>query len=212
MKQTSELKRTGFKRKLPGTEPKLRMRTCEECKQRYMPISRTSKICTNMDCILSYAEKKRAKIKAMQDKKARAEAKKERMERKAKLEEYKPLSYWEKIAETHCNAYIRARDPDACISCGVRQSSAFQAGHYISVGANKTLRYNEININKQCIKCNLFEGSNAIEYRKGMIEKYGIEAVEKLEGWHPPIKLTVEYLKEVADHYKAKLKALKGKP
>lgn len=210
MEQSTGLKRTGFKRKLPGTEPKPKMVSCKECKVRFLQPRLGAKVCSP-ECAILFAEKQRQKIRLAQDKKKRAEAKKERMERKAKLEEYKPLSYWEKIAETHCNAYIRARDPDVCISCGVRQSSAFQAGHYISVGANKTLRYNEININKQCIKCNLFEGSNAIEYRKGMIEKYGIEAVEKLEGWHPPIKLTVEYLKEVADHYKAKLKTLKGK-
>lgn len=210
MKQT-ELRRTGFARKLPSAEPKLRMRTCEECKQRYMPISRTSKICTNMDCILSYAEKKRAKIKAAQDKKARAEAKKERMERKAKLEEYKPLSYWLTRAERACNEFIRARDSDICISCGTMHSEAWQAGHFISKGANSTIRYNSDNIHKQCIKCNMHLASNAIEYRKGLIEKIGIERVEALEAWHPPVKMTREYAQTVEQEYKLKLKQLKGK-
>lgn len=136
-------------------------------------------------------------------------ARAERIETKRKLEQYKPLEYWLKKAETACNAYIRARDPDECISCGVTYSSAWQAGHYISVGANKTLRYNEDNIHKQCIQCNMHKASNATAYRIRLLEKIGRERVEWLESWHSPVKMTREAAEEIAAHYRAKLRELK---
>ncbi len=137
------------------------------------------------------------------------EAKAERAKDKQKLEAFKPLRYWEVLAERACNAFIRARDPDICISCGVTYSVAWQAGHYISVGANPTIRYHQDNINKQCIHCNLHLASNATQYRIGLVAKIGLERVEWLEGWHPTVKMTADYAKEIAATYRAKLKELK---
>lgn len=149
-----------------------------------------------------------AKVERDKAKEARKRAKAERAEIKRKLEQHKPLEYHLKITERHCNTYIRARDSDICISCGVTYSSAWQAGHYISVGANKTLRFNEDNIHKQCIHCNMHKASNATEYRIRLIEKIGLERVEYLESWHSPMKMTVEAAKEIAEMYKAKLREL----
>lgn len=143
-------------------------------------------------------------------KKAAKAARAERAETKKKLEKHKPLEYWLKKAEAACNEYIRARDPDMCISCGVTHSSAWQAGHYISVGANRTLRYNEDNIHKQCIQCNMHKASNATEYRIRLLEKIGLERVEWLESWHSPIKMTREAAEEIEAMYKAKLKLLRA--
>jgi hypothetical protein len=140
----------------------------------------------------------------------RAAKKRDRAETKLKLEQHKPLTYWLKKTEEACNEYIRARDPNICISCGVTNSNAWQAGHYIAVGANSTLRFNEDNIHKQCIHCNMFKGSNATMYRIGLIEKIGVERVEWLESWHAPIKMTRAAAEEIEQHYKLKLRQLKG--
>lgn len=50
--------------------------------------------------------------------------------------------------------------------------------------------------------------SNAIKYRIGLVQKIGLEAVEALEAWHPPVKMTIEYVQEVEATYKQKLKEL----
>lgn len=173
---------------------------CKNCKSVFTLSRPGQKVC-GLDCAEALAVSARLKVE-------RIEAKREAAQVKKQLLAFKPLSYFERIAERYCNEYIRARDPDICISCGVTNSSAWQAGHYISVGANKTLRYNELNIHKQCVQCNMFKGSNAIAYRVGLVERIGIDEVEKLEGWHPAVKLTREYLIEVADYYKVKLKEL----
>jgi hypothetical protein len=178
-----------------------RLKKCNVCKAK--PVWRVGATACGPECAETSG-------RLATEKAARIEVKKKAAELKAALLEYKPLSYFEAKAQFHCNAYIRARDPDMCISCGVRHSSPWQAGHYIGVGANSTLRYNELNINKQCVRCNMHKGSNAIEYRKGMLEKYGAEIVDALEGWHSPIKSTREYCELVAQYYIGKLKELKA--
>lgn len=84
-----------------------------------------------------------------------------------------------KMAERWCNKYIRFRDEGAkCISC---DNPGTEAGHYYSAGHYSTLRFNEININLQCSRCNRHLHGNLIEYRKGLVEKIGEEGVKELD-------------------------------
>lgn len=75
------------------------------------------------------------------------------------------------------NAYIRARDSH-CISCG---GPVEQAGHYHSQGHHSALRFDPINTNGQCRRCNMFLHGNLIKYRQGLVEKYGEDIVKELE-------------------------------
>ncbi len=202
------LRRSAFKSEPKPRKPRTRRCAVASCRKVFEKTQSFVSWCSH-ECGAIIGMKKLAKKRLQEDRAKRVAVKAERKADKEKLEAHKPLSYWEKIAERHCNAYIRARDPDCCISCGVTQSSAWQAGHYVAVGANSTLRYHPDNIHKQCIKCNMFEGSNAIQYRIGLLAKIGVERVEWLEGWHSPVKMTAEAAKEIAEMYKLKLKELK---
>lgn len=87
-------------------------------------------------------------------------------------------------AQKHFNAYIRERDRDrdgkwTCICCGERTDRP-NAAHYATVKLYPHLRYNEVNVNVSCIRCNMNEG-NFIGYRKGMIDKWGLRIVEDIE-------------------------------
>jgi hypothetical protein len=68
-----------------------------------------------------------------------------------------------------------------CISCGKKDLiSRMQGGHYIS----RRCRATELevdNVNIQCIHCNQFLGGNVLNYRDNLIEKIGLERVERLE-------------------------------
>lgn len=76
-----------------------------------------------------------------------------------------------KLAEQAFNAYIRERDKNmGCISCG---GPVENAGHYYSVGGYGVVRYNEVNVNGQCIRCNMWLHGNLIHYRNGLINRYG---------------------------------------
>lgn len=149
-----------------------------------------------------------AKRKSLKD--ARIAAKIERQSDKARKEALEPLEYFLKKAERAFNSYIVRRDAHlACISCGRTNADAWNAGHYISVGANRTIRFHEDNVNKQCARpCNKDLGGNAIKYRIGLIAKIGVERVEALESWHAPKKMTIAEAKEITALYRQKLKAV----
>lgn len=95
------------------------------------------------------------------------------------------------------NKFIRLRDTDEngygfCISCGNQLkygSPNIQAGHYYPAPV-ELLRFNEFNVNLQCKGCNHFKSGNLIEYRKGLVVKYG--------------ELQVYELDVLADIYKSK--------
>lgn len=84
-----------------------------------------------------------------------------------------------KKAQIVFNKFIRERDKDfGCISCN---SSVDHAGHYLSQGHHSALRFNEVNVNGQCLRCNNFLHGNLINYRKGLVKKYGEQKVLFLE-------------------------------
>lgn len=90
-----------------------------------------------------------------------------------------PLPKLLKKAQTVFNAYIRNRDKDSgCISCG---GSVDHAGHYFPVGSHSKLRFDEMNVNGQCVGCNTYKHGNLIMYRMGIVKKYGKLMVELLE-------------------------------
>lgn len=77
------------------------------------------------------------------------------------------------------NAYVRERDKElGCISCG---GPVEQAGHYHSQGHHSALRFDPINTNGQCRRCNMFLHGNLIRYRQGLVAKYGEDVVIELE-------------------------------
>jgi len=90
-----------------------------------------------------------------------------------------PLPKLIKKAQDIFNSWIRNRDKDfGCISCG---SGIDHAGHYFSAGHYSSLRFNETNVNGQCLRCNNYLHGNLIRYRQGLISKYGEQEVLLLE-------------------------------
>lgn len=78
------------------------------------------------------------------------------------------------------HAWIRRRDAGRpCIACG--RFVILQAGHFKSAGRANHLRFNEDNVHGQCLHCNYYEQQSDTLYRKNLIEKIGIERVEKLD-------------------------------
>ena len=87
-----------------------------------------------------------------------------------------------KLATKHFNAYIRKRDEDKpCISCS--QYRTLQAGHYYPAGHYPMVRFNEVNVNGECLQCNYFSGDHLVFYRENMTERHGAQAVLDLDMW-----------------------------
>lgn len=91
---------------------------------------------------------------------------------------HKPATEW-------FNRYIRLRDSQdgyfKCISCGqIKPLDQMNAGHYMASTYGPT-RYNFLNVNGQCIRCNQHLHGNLIEYKRGLSRKIGLDQVERLE-------------------------------
>ena len=103
------------------------------------------------------------------------------------------------------NKWIRERDKEkGCISCN---GEVAHAGHYFNQGHHSSLRYNEMNVNGQCVSCNLFKSGNLIKYRQGLVKRYGAAKVEQLElnaDLHKAWKWDRTELENIIEKYKTK--------
>lgn len=183
----------------------LKERTCRYCKARFVPPDRHPglRVCSEV-CGLSLAEKMHAKAQ-------RAAASAARAETRQALERIKPRAQWMKEAQAAFNAYIRARDAARpCVSCGRHHNGQYHAGHYLSVGSSPALRFEELNVWKQCAPCNNHLSGNAVLYRRALVELIGVDKVEWLEGPHEPKKYTIDDLKAIKSEYIRKRKEIEA--
>lgn len=177
---------------------------CKVCKGEYeKTISSMQKVCSP-GCALALNELNKSKVKAKDEKAFKAETRR----LKAMI---KPRGKWLAEAQQAFNKWVRLSQADQpCISCGQSTGCKVNAGHYLSVGAHPELRFNEDNVHLQCEKCNCFLSGNQVKYRARLIDKIGIERVEKLEGPQPKVKLTIEDIKAIKEDYKARVKGLEN--
>jgi hypothetical protein len=181
-------------------------RKCKQCKEVELPPAAK---CTDIiqkkgfcsaECLVAHT---RAKDKAARERKERKKL------REAK-ERLKTRQDWIRDAQRWFNKWVRLRDAgQPCISCGNMPNygsyvggSGIHAGHYRSIGACPELRFEPTNVNIQCVRCNVHNSGNAVDYRIGLVEKIGLEKVEWLEGPHEPKKWTIDELKEIKAKYK----------
>lgn len=183
-------------------EPK--PKTCAVCRTTFTPARNllSANVCSSA-CAISLAISKRGKAE-------KVAAVKDKRETKLKLEKHKSKAKWAAEAQVPFNRYIRLRDAaEPCISCGRHHQGQYHAGHYFSIGARPELRFEELNVHKQCAPCNTHLSGNAVLFRKSLLEKHGIEVVDWLEGHHPTRHYSVDDLKKIKADYMAKANALK---
>jgi len=119
----------------------------------------------------------------------------------------KTISKLKKDLDKVFNKFIRQRDSKngyfCCISCGeTKPVNLMHAGHFYA-GTFTATRWDERNVNGQCAGCNTFKHGNLLEYRKGMLAKYGQGVLDELEELHnKPVKLDRTWLEEKIEHYK----------
>lgn len=185
----------------------LRKKRCRTCRARFVPLSSLQTAC-GPRCALAQAPQ----ILARQRKReARAAA----QEKRVGLERLMTRSDWLKRAQQAFNAWVRLRDASKpCISCGttgtnsIRYSGGGQwhAGHYRTIAAAPELRFEPLNVHKQCSQCNAMNSGNIVEYRMNLVQRIGADKVAWLEGPHEPKKYTVEEIKALIARYRGLVK------
>ena len=172
---------------------------CRNCKEKFEPVRFNQKYCLKDECIRIFVEE--AKSKAW--KKTKSKMKTDLM----------TLQDYIKLAQITFNKYIRLRDKGkVCISCQKPINGVKHASHYLSAGGHSAIRFHEDNVWVSCYKCNVMLSGNAVEYRKALINKIGIERVEWLENnGNAEKKWLKDELQEIMTKYKKKIKEYEGK-
>lgn len=174
---------------------------CPICKQ-----PATQKFGLKLFCGFEHAaEWGQMQVKKNKAKKQNEQRKSDR-ERKQKL---KSRGEWLKEAQTWFNKFIRLRDKGLpCISCNHPDDGSRQrhASHYKSVGGNPSLRFDENNCHASCSVCNNHLSGNLVPYRVALIQKIGLEEVERIEGPKEVLKLTIDDIKNLKKEYSDRCK------
>lgn len=115
-----------------------------------------------------------------------------------------------KEAQTAFNAWIRERDAGLpCVSCGRHHNGQWHAGHYRTVGGSPELRFEPLNVWRQCAPCNNHKSGDIVNYRLELVRRIGADKVDWLEGPHEPQRYTIEQLQAIKAEYRAKTRELK---
>lgn len=166
---------------------------CKACNQPFLRFRPMQAACSPRCALKSVKVAKKAEVEST----------------RAKRLEIKPRSKWLAEAQASFNFFVRQRDAHLpCISCGKATGSHWDAGHYLTRGARPELRFIEANCHKQCIKCNQHLHGNVAMYRVGLVARIGLDAVEALEGPHPPTHYSADDLRIIKHVYRVKAREL----
>lgn len=179
-------------------------KTCDNpaCDIQFVPAQLGQKVCS-WACGLAIAP-------TNQERARKAIAQRERSELKARKEKLKSRSDHMKDTQQAFNEWVRHRDMgEPCVSCGRHHNGQWHAGHYRSVGGHPALRFEPLNVWRQCAPCNIHKSGDLVNYRAELVRRIGIVNVEWLEGPHEPQKYTIEELKALTAKYRALTRELK---
>ncbi|KWW18819.1 hypothetical protein AS889_04640 [Pseudomonas putida] len=182
----------------------VKQKTCKSCGGKFRPSLSTQKAC-GVKCALELAKKPENQAVAR-----KAIAQRERQEIQVRKQKLKSRADYVKEAQAVFNQWVRLRDEaQPCISCGRHHQGKYDAGHYRTTAACPELRFDPLNVHKQCSPCNTQLSGNIVEYRLELIRRIGQERVDWIEGPHEAKRYTIDDLKAIKAEYRAKIKHLK---
>ncbi|MEE5088405.1 recombination protein NinG [Pseudomonas alliivorans] len=186
----------------PAKAPKAKKCRVPECGASFVPQKLGQAVCSPA-CAIKDAPRNQAKAR-------KALAQVERSEIKVRKEKLKSRADHLRDTQTAFNAWIRERDIGLpCVSCGRHHNGQWHAGHYRSVGGHPALRFEPLNVWRQCAPCNTHKSGDLVNYRAELVARIGVDKVDWLEGPHEPQKYTIEELKALTAKYRALTRALK---
>lgn len=174
----------------------MKNKKCKICKKEFTPpANRPTQIVCSWLCGQKYAQKFRAK----QEKEQKKESDKrlEKMKIEAHSQKHK------KTLQAEINKLSRMIDEYCgnvtCIDCGkdLEQNKQIDGSHFHNVQGNENLRYNLHNIHSSRSECNQFHGGKKDGYKKGIIDRYGYEYLERIEGLKTEFKTLKLQNKEI---------------
>ena len=184
---------------------------CKHCKEKFTPGERGLRI--HAHCIDDFLTALKAKKERDQERERKAKQRVERALDRKRLEKLKPNGKKKAEAQSALNRWVvHGRDAGKpCISCGRMHEGAWHGGHYKSRGSAPHLALDPRNVHRQCAPCNLYLHGNLINFRLGLVERYGLAYVEELEADQEPRHYSGDDFEAIKALYVRKLKEIKEK-
>ncbi len=124
------------------------------------------------------------------------------------------ISKLKKKLDVLFSQYIRRRNADhlgrvKCFTCGIEKHwKEQQAGHFQSRSHHST-RWDEVNVQVQCVKCNMFRQGEQYKFGLYLDDRFGDGTAEELENRAKTIvKLNRVDYEEAIERYKQKINEL----
>lgn len=174
---------------------RVKPKRCKQCGEKFTPFNSLTPVCSPK-CAVAFNSKKEVdkRVKEMR-------------------KDIQSLSDLRAIARASFQTYIRMRDSKfGCISCP-KTEAKWDGGHFLKAEIYTGLIFDENNCHKQCSYCNDQLQGNVVEYRKGLVLRIGIEAVNSLElrADNARIyKFSKDELRDLAIVYKQRIKELQS--
>lgn len=186
---------------------------CRHCKEPFTFEERERHFRIHHRCISPYAEAQEAKAERKRLKQARMAAKVERAADRKNRAALKTNGEKKAEAQAALNRWVvHVRDKDlACISCGKFHAGMNHGGHYRSRGSAPHLALDPRNVHRQCAPCNVYLHGNLINFRIGLVGRYGLAYVEELEADQEPRHYSGDDYEAIKATYVQKLKEEKEK-
>ena len=129
----------------------------------------------------------------------------------------KTLSKLKKDLDKYFSLYIRLRDADTnglveCFTCNVKKhyKQGMQCGHFQS-RRHLATRFDHINCQPQCVKCNMFEQGEQFKFHIKLDAKYGDgTSIDLQQKAMQRVKFTRSEYNEKISYYKSVVKNLKN--
>lgn len=189
-----------------------RRTTCPQCRKKFTAEEKAARRLIHPECIEAYAEAEEARAERKKAKELRALQRVERAADRKKRERLKTNGEKKSEAQAALNRWVvHGRDKDQpCISCGRFHQGANHGGHYRSRGSAPHLSLDPRNVHRQCAPCNVYLHGNLINFRIGLVNRYGLAYVEELEADQEPRHYKGEDYDAIKAFYVQELKQLKG--
>jgi hypothetical protein len=146
---------------------RIKIKLCKVCGKQLNQFKTTDIVCSYI-CQLKYIESK--------------ECEREHKKIALQVKNDEVSKGYPKILQNLINTIVRLIDKGhSCITSGSFDCQ-FHAGHYVSVGANKTIRYNLLNIFAQSEQDNWHKGGKGSNYGIRLKEVFGTSVRDEIEG------------------------------
>lgn len=208
------------------------MRRCKQTKEPIPSFAKSETLWhkkgfSSLDAMVEYGNNAVKKAKERLQRKAQSESRKAMAEERRAYNAAKrarndeSLSHQKALTQKEFNRMIRLLDAGKeCISCGkIECGFGWDAGHYRSVAACPSLRYDPRNVHLQGAGCNRTNhkanykrriNTDTVNagYQDGIVRRYGIDLLNWLDGPHEPKHYTCEDLKAMRAEFASECRRL----